>query len=363
MTSNSNYVDWSKIKNINDVLKMSENILYNNTDTYQSSDMLVMNPNLTDEEIKDAMWWKGYLNNLRGLMLITGEPRSGKGILMHLIAKKLNYYFGKLVITDTRPRPSFGTCVPFSFPMLIDQLERMDEVEKGIPKPIILKGLSRSDFEDEEMYKEYRELSDEEKYTEVCLKREFTDDCTFKEFNSRRNEFMTIPKIIPHVDENGKWISSRGEVFLRNAILLLDEFGSKYMPRSAPNLAEAQTLLKMFNFWGHLHTLMLGAGVSLDDFNPRAFEKASWHARCVLANNREYRYSDNPEDIIVIVYLSPIKYNPMSRSVQSSRQEEQRLLINGSEPRKMLGGLGIKDIYVSDNSQGMYISSKLKRRE
>lgn len=128
-----NDIDWENIKDINDVMKLSKSLVFEEVETRQDIDMVKLNPNLTEEEIEDAFFWKNYI---RGLMLVTGEAGAGKGIFMHMVAYKMRYYFNKLIITDTKPRESFGMNIPFSIPMFVEQVARMEEIEKGIPHPI-----------------------------------------------------------------------------------------------------------------------------------------------------------------------------------------------------------------------------------
>ncbi len=355
-----NIIDWEKISTIEDVARLSKALVFDEAEVKQPSDMLKLNPNLSEEEIEDAFFWKDYV---RGLMLVTGEPGAGKGIFMHMAAKKMNHYFGKVVVTDTRPRESFGICIPFSSPMLVEQIARMSEVETGLPRPIIFKGLGKGDFKDNgESWKEYKESNAQDKYQELCNRGLVTGNVTFKEYDSRHNEFITIPNFKPHVDNvTGKWISSRGEVFLRNSVMLLDEFGSKYMPRMRPNLSISQALLSLFNFWRHLHCLILGVGVTIEDFNTRSLDKANWETKCVRLNNKDYEYSDNPEDVIIKVNIDPIKYNPFTQETQKAGKGA-RLIINASEPKTILQGKCWTDIFCTDNAQGYDLPSKMTKR-
>ncbi len=356
-----NYIDWEKLRTIDEVFGLPKHLLFDEAEVKQPYDMLKFNPNLTEEEIQDAFFWKDYLS---GLMLVTGEAGSGKGVFMHQLAYKMRYYFGKLVVTDTRPRESFGNCIPFSFPMLIDQLERIAEVESGIPRPMIYKGMTKADFEDEEEWKDYKSLSTEAKYQYLKNSGRIDGDVTLREFDDRRNQFICTPNFKPYVDNvTGKWWSSRGEVFIRNTIMLLDEFSGKYMPKMKPSLSEAQILLEMFNRFRHIHSLILGVGITLNDFNPRAIDKATWQAKCIRANNREYIYSDNPEDIIILVDIDQIKFNPITGTVQTDWGKTERLTINGSEPKSWLDGRKIIDIYNTDNAQGIYLPSRLRKKQ
>ncbi len=310
-------IDWSRVKTIDDVLKLDEHLLFDDAEQMQPADMLKLNPNLTEEEIEDAFFWKDYN---RGLMLVTGEPGAGKGILSHMISYKMKHYFGKMAILDTRPRKVFGDYIPFSEEMLSEQVERMSAMERGEGKV------------------------DREKWIAHMKKEE---------------------KIID--EETGKptrkvrIVEYDGEVFLRNSVVMMDEFGSKYMPRLQPNLSISQVLLKLFNFWRHMHCLMLGVGVSLEDFNRKALDKAIWEARCVKVTHA-IEHRDDPEAIIIGVYLQPIKYNPITDEITKAGNSTP-LRINASEPKHVLNGLAWKDIFNTDNAQGFELPSKMRRKQ
>lgn len=353
-------IDWTRIKTIEDVLRLDEYLLFDESEVSQPSDMLKLNPNLTEEEMDDAFFWKDYS---RGLMLVTGEPGNGKGIFSHMVSKKMGYYFDKVPIIDTRPRKSFGTYIPFSEDFLGEQVDRMSEMESNTPRPYIVKGLTEIDFQDEEgLWEEYKALPPLEQYKELQFRGIVPREAVLQEYNKRKNEFTATVEFKPFVDNEGKWITSRGEVFLRNSTLLMDEFGNKYMGRlSSPTLGIKQVLLKLFNFWRHMHCLMLGVGVDLEDFDRKCLPKATWEARCVYVRDADEQ-RDNPETIIIGVYLTPIKFNPSTDELTRAGAST-RLRINASEPKHMLDGLAWKDIYNTDNAQGFELPSKMRRRQ
>lgn len=356
-----NYIDWSKISSLDDVQRLDRHILYDESKVRSKSplEILALKPDLTLEEREDAYFWKDFIS---GLMLVTGEKGGGKGIFIHMLAYKMRYYFDKIVISDTRPRESFGAYTPFSFPMLVEMLDRMDEVEKGIPHPIIIDGLRRSDFDDKESYEIYKDLPEDSKIIVMRDKGKIPLNATLKSYDSQRNEWCFIPNFKPRIDnETGKWLSSRGEVFFVNSVAILDEVGSKYAPRKKPNLSTAVSIISLCDYTRHLRSLVLAAGVSLEDFNLELLDKATWEAKCVQMDNINYRWSDNPDDLIFKIYIDQIKFNPVTGSVQKAIGKTNILLINASEPRHMLKGLAIKDIYNTENAQGILIPKSMRR--
>lgn len=312
-------IDWSRIRTIEDVLHLDEHLLFDDAEMVQPLDMLKLNPNLTEEEIEDAFFWKDYV---RGLMLVTGEPGAGKGIFAHMICKKMNYYFNKVVILDTRPRACFGNYIPFSDEMLGEQVDRMSAIETG-----------------------HGTVTDNKWIAHIVREEKVIDPDTGK---TRRGEKKTI--------------EYDGEVFLRNSAIMLDEFGNKYMSRlSSPTLSIKQVLLKLFNFWRHMHCLMIGVGVSLEDFDRKCLDKAIWEARCVKVRNAT-EHEDDPDAIIIGVYLTPIKYNPIKDELTKAGGTTM-LRINASEPKHILEGLAWKDIFNTDNAQGFELPSKMRRKQ
>lgn len=353
-----NEIDWSKIATVEDVLKLDKNLLY---DTAPPKDgKITIRRNLTEIEKEDAEYWKKYC---AGVMLVTGEAGGGKGVYIHMVAKKLSYYFGKLVVTDTHPRELFGACIPFSFPMLVEQLDRLQEIESGTPRPYIVQGLMPCDFVERDDWKTYRDDSVEGKVAEIKSRGLVPSNCVFKEYDYNRKQFVFIPQFKPYIDSvTSKWLSSRGEVFLRNSVILLDEAGAKYIPKTKPNLSEAQIILNLCNFYRHLQCLIIAVSISVEDLNPKLLDKSLWEAKCVQMDNHAYRYSDNQNDLIFKIYIDQIKYNPLTGTIQKALGKTEILTINASEPREILGGLGWQDIFNTENAQGMYIPSKLRKQ-
>jgi len=353
-------IDWSQIKTIDDIFKLDESLLYDESNIVMPTDMLKLKPGLTEAEIEDAKFWVNYH---RGLMLITGEPGAGKGILAHMIAKKMSYYFDKVSILDTRPRRSFGSYIPFSEEMVAEQVGRMSEMETGIVRPYIIKGLTSLDFENnQDDFAEYQTLPPLEQYAELKQMGRVPANVTLQDYNKRRNEFTAISDFKSFVNSDGKWVTSRGEMLLRNSVIMMDEFGSKYMSRlSSPTLSIKQVLLKLFNFWRHMQCLMLDVGVSLDDFDRKCLDKALWKAKCGHVYHAEEQEED-PSVIIIGVYLTPIKYNPFQDEL-SKAGATVGLRINASKPQHMLKGKAWKDIYNTENAQGFDLPRKYRRNQ
>lgn len=325
-------INWEEIKTFEDIKKLDQNLLYDESRVMLPSGMMRLNPDLTEEEIEDAMFWKSFS---RGKILVTGEPGSGKGIFAHMLAYKMKYYFGKTAILDTRPRPSFGDYIPFSPDFLEEQIKRMQLMEAGIGKEL--------------------------------------PDGKWLAFNPRTEEDGILDRD-----------NVRGEVFMRNSVMMLDEYGSKYMPRLKPNQRISQDLLNIDNFWRHMHLLTIGVGVSIDDFNYKAIDKSVWQASCVQSSARaKQRANLDVNDLIFSVNLSAIKVNELTGSVESTGNSV-RLWIHGSQPQHCLPIIPCpecdrhgcakcdstgqrhaawKDIYNTENVQGWDSSLSRRRKQ
>jgi len=183
-----------------------------------------------------------------------------------------------------------------------------------------------------------------------------------QDYNKRNNRFTATIKFKPYVENDGRWITSRGEVLLRNSVVGMDEFGNKYMSRlSSPTLGIKQDLLKLFNFWRHMHCLMIGAGVSLTDFDRKGLDKATWEGRCSRLENNDCFWSDNPDDIIIGFDLMPIKYDPMTDKIVKTGNKE-RMVINASDPKHILGDKSWCQIFNTDNAQGFNTTGKRRKQ-
>ena len=296
-------IDWSKIRTIDDIFKQSDEELYDEAPSVDELPLYI-NPNLTEQEYEDAFFWKDYT---RGIMLVTGMPGQGKGMFVHMLAYKQRKYFGKTVISDTRPRKVFGPYIPFNQDMLVEQLDRMTEVATGVIK----------DYDPE-----------------------------------------NPPEVRPHVTSDGQWISSRGDVFMRNSVQLLDEFGSRYMYIREPQSPIQRTLLREFTVWRHLRTIILGIGTEKSDFSPRCYPKVTCEVRIerIMANR-----------LVFGAKLYPLRYISSVGELEISGRPV-KLPLDGELPRigtgicEELGELAWKDLYNTDNAVALEPPKSMRRK-
>jgi len=95
-----------------------------------STEMPDLNDDLTPEEEAEAE----FFNQLRmGLMLVTGDPGSGKNTWMFYLLWKLKTLFkGFKVLLDKKPRMLFGPYIPFNETMVVTEFQKLNDKYKGV---------------------------------------------------------------------------------------------------------------------------------------------------------------------------------------------------------------------------------------
>lgn len=301
-------IDWTKIKTIDDIYTQIPNeALYD--DMVDKASSYQLRDDLTDEEVEDALFWKDFL---RGVILITGMPGQGKGILLHMILYKMKRYFGVNIISDTRPRPLFGQYIPFSKSFFLEQMYRMQEMANGYPE----------DYDAD-----------------------------------------NPPAVMPHVTEDGRWMTSRGEIFMKRAAMGLDEFGAKYMNKGEPNNPICRALLyQLFPTWRHDDLVIIGVTTEKEDLNHRCWPKLTTeiHTQRILDTS-------NPERLLFGIKIFPLRYITATGELEYTGKK-QLLTLDGDAPRDMLGGKAWKDLYnhkqaiALEPNRGMRQANKKRRQ-
>lgn len=299
-------IDWSQIRTIDDVMALGEDDLYDFAPEYDADAVYRLADGLTDEEKDDAEFWKQYR---RGLMLVTGPPGQGKDLFLHMLAYKMKRYFMMNAILDSKPRKLFGTYIPFSQEFLVEQLDRLMEVSTGVVK----------DFDPE-----------------------------------------NPPLVKPHVERDGRWISSRGEVFIRRAVWGLNEFGSRYMYRREPHQPIKRALLKTFTIWRHLQSLIIGVGTEREDIDGSCFPKVTCEVRMQRLSVLDGRIL-NPERLVFGAMIYPLRYVSATGELMVSGKP-QPLVIDADVPKDCLSGYAWKDLFNTDNAVGFEPPKSMRRK-
>lgn len=321
-------IDWSKIRTIDDIMTLDEEQLYDNAPGYDADSSYQISKSLTPEEQEDAEFWKQYR---RGLMLVTGPPGQGKDMFAHMVAYKFKRYFGVKAILDTRPRKLFGASIPFSNDFLVDQLDRLYEVATGQVKLYDIPSRKPKTEEEEENIRKIE----------------------------RANEVLR--NFRPQKTDDGRWISSRGEVFIRKAVWLLNEFGSRYMYKKEPNQPITRTLLKTFTFWRHLQSLIIGIGTERSDFVPDCFEKVTCEVRMQRLTMLDGKMLKQNR-LVFGAMIYPLRYiSSMGELTVTGKPVP--LVIDGDAPRDCLCGYAWKDLFNTDNAVGFEPPKSMRRKQ
>lgn len=290
-------IDWEKIKTSADIDNIPDGELYDEYRSYAQDDILDIRETLPEEDVERALSWQEIIPNIWGLALIIGPPQEGKSLLAHALGFDSKYLFGKLAIVDAQPRKAFGRYLPFNQDFLKEQLARLELMANGQGK----------------------------------------------------------------VAKDGKWVTPRGEVFLRNATVIMDEFGSKHMSRlDSPMIEPKKTLLKLFPLRRHSYTLYLGVGTELKDFDRHCFPHTDYLINCTRID--EPPYDPNGEGIEIVGRCQRVKYRE-DRDEFMPIGEPSIIHIDGSSPKEYLGGLAYKDIFHTDNVHAITASKKMRLEE
>lgn len=160
---------------------------------------LSLMPGLTDAEYEEAIWMATLS---KGVMIVTGEPRSGKDLFGNVFAWKMKRYFGKEILRDEPPRRSFGSYIPFNRGTVNEDLLDMAKIvnEKGETNKVKVQKMNM-----------------------------LADD----------------------------WLEHTGSALLKDKVLYLTEFGG-YMHNRAPMSPMNIFLGRILRRWGHLDMLVIG---------------------------------------------------------------------------------------------------------
>ena len=112
-------VDWARIKERDREIRISRPEMFDKPP--EGLYGFEVNPDLTENELDDAFFWKDYM---RGVWLVTGPPGSGKDVLVNMVAYKMKHFFGLTPILDYKP------CAPFGYYEFFDTKLFVTEVQK-----------------------------------------------------------------------------------------------------------------------------------------------------------------------------------------------------------------------------------------
>lgn len=286
-------IDWAKIKKPSDIDKIPNEVLFDQYETYAGGNTPEIKEDLPDEDVEAALHWLELIPDLIGVCLIIGEEGQGKTLLAHALAFDARYLFNKLAVLDRPPRKLFGRYVPFSIEFLKENLARLQDMADG---------------------------------------------------NG-------------YVAKDGRWMSSRGQVFIRQAVIMMDEFGGRHMKRLNPPAEPKNSLISLLSLNRHLQALFLGVGTELNDFDRHCFPHVDYIIGCRRVDPPPYDREGN--NIQVVGRIQRVKYN-RDRDEFLQLGDANYIAIEASTPRHYLDGYAYKDLFHSDNPQAPTISKGMR---
>lgn len=285
------YADFDKLKELDDLWRTSKPEMFD-----KAPDNLygtILNPDLTEEEIEDAMFWKKYQ---RGIWLIVSPPGSGKDAIANMVAYKMKYYFGKTPLLDYKP------CAPFGYYEFLDTRKIVEELDK----------MSVGTKAKAKTLKEQEELAD---------------------------------------DVSRDWLIGRQHMF-RHSTVVLNEF-PRYMEKRRNGSPMGILLSHLFTIWRHLDVLIIGIATSERYLDQRAFEELTAKVHCSWSMTRK---------MTTLVFINPVKFVESSGVLVKSGLPDI-LVVNIEKPQTILGGLGWKDLFNTEQDISLAVPKSLRREQ
>jgi hypothetical protein len=204
--------------------------LFDNTVGYDDDTGIKLAQGLTDDEIQQAVMFYRVFNELMGLLVIFGDPGTGKDTLLNYLLWKIKHFFPwKRVLRDEKPRPLFGAYGGlFNEQVIADDLARMRAVAKK---------------------------------------------AEIKDFDSAMDKA---------VDD---WVAGSGQVLLKNSVIGLTEFW-KYCYNREPHKPINKAMGGIHKVKRHLDTLIIGCAQMESDLDKRTCKPfIDWKVTCYRAKN------------------------------------------------------------------------------
>jgi len=300
-------LDLRQVKTIEDLAGLDEDVLFDETPEYGEGVYdFQLNPNLTAEEVEDALFWARFM---RGIMLVDGPAGSGKGMVSNMIAWKMKRYFNKTALLDYKPRRLFGIYHPFNTQVLVEQLTRMSKyVSAGVKE-------SRGGMQQSQILKD-----------------------------------------LAH-----EWVSKKGQVFLKNSVLVLDEV-KRYMDKRRPFNPMGLVLDDIFDIWRHLDILIIGVTIDSRKLDQKRFIPAmtteirtTWLTPYTLKKH-------GLSDCSALYTIYPVRYvGQAGEGVLEVAGKPIHRVIEGGKPRECLGGKRWIDLYNTKDAKAISVPTSLRK--
>ena len=229
-----------------------------------------------------------YKTLYRGVMLVTGKPRSGKDLFGVTFSSLNKLYFGRPILLDFKPKRLFGDYIPFYPQTMIQEINKMASQAKFV-----------SDNAETPMSK------DEADYFEN------------------------------HTQE---WVE-KNETLFKNAILYLSEL-KRYCYNRNPMSRMNKFIGSLCDIHGHLDLLVLGTHIDHREIDYKTYLKnVTIHAHCLWSRTKM-------NNTIVVIRRGSYISEMGSFDVGL---KPFRYWVDGAAPRSFLNGQRIYDLYNTKN--------------
>jgi len=192
---------------------------------------------LEDFPLRQGLSWKAHkeaeflYSIARGVMLVTGQPGSGKDLFGIGVSAMNKYFFNRRVLLDFIPKRAFGEYTLFNARVMMQEINRM-------AKKAGVEGIEESN-----------DLKEKEEFVE---------------------------------DASKKWVEGEGEVLLKGSVLYLSEL-KRYCYNRNPHNPFNKFIGSICTVWRHLDLLVIGTHVQkheIDQYSYLAYvshwAKCSW---------------------------------------------------------------------------------------
>lgn len=280
-------------------LGIDEGELYDESPTLDDLYDIPLVDGLTPVEIAEANIWRRFYY---GVMLAIGKPGSGKGLWLAVLGHKMKRFFGRRILLDYKPREPFGLYMPFNEQVLVGELGKMREVAAtAVPKEV------------------------------------------------KRGDALKVGEIRTLAQ---KWMSTKGEVFLRGVLMGLDEL-KRYFHNRRPHNPMGITLGHVVTIHRHLDMLLVGSAPFKRELDAISFLPYVTHeVRCSWGIDGKAHYK-----IYQTVWISS-RWGGGQLDVKG---KPFIMTIDGAKPRDELGGLCYYDLYNSKDPKALRPSQSITR--
>ena len=224
----------------------------------------------------------------RGVMLVTGQPGSGKDLFGNSVSWLNKYYFDRRALLDFLPKKAYGKYTPFNASVMMREIDKMAK-KAGMENFQSSKDEGEGDF----------------------LK-----------------------------DETVRWATEgEGELLLESAVLYLSEL-KRYCYNRNPHNPFNKFIGSICTVWRHLDLLVIGTHVQAHEIDRYSFlEYVTHRAKCSWSLSRP-----NTADVRVSrgAYIGV-------NNVYDVTAKDVIVHVDGKKPRRILNGKCFYDIYPTKN--------------